>query len=136
MSDQKTAYNTRHWLKGDFQMFLKKSKLATVLPSSMQLSDMPGGGPAVSVDDKLVGYFEAKVVVDTVCNVFSVLGHKQKRILELCFIDGLEDWQVMERVEIESEPTYYRTKQKALVAFAELYGPFNDFRDEGSEYLF
>mgnify|MGYP003365697332 FL=1 len=128
MDKVEVAERVRKFLSYEFQTHRRKAQIANILPRSPTLSDEPrGGGYGNAQEDKLVEYLYSKQIVESFYIVIELLPLDWKRILEMCYIDNLNDIVVMERLDL-SRTTFYEYKQRALLEFAELFQWIVDFK--------
>lgn len=127
MDKVEVAERVRKFLSYEFQTHRRKAQIANILPRSPTLSDEPrGGGYGNAQENKLVEYLYSKQIVESFYIVIELLPLDWKRILEMCYIDNLNDIVVMERLDL-SRTTFYEYKQRALVEYAELSQWIVDF---------
>ena len=118
----------RKFLSNEFQTHRRKAQIANILPGSPTLSDDPrGGGYGNAQENKLVEYLYSKQIVESFYIVIELLPLDWKRILEMCYIDNLNDIVVMDRIGV-ARSTFYEYKQRALLEFAELFQWIVDFK--------
>lgn len=122
------AERVRKFLSNEFQTHRRKAQIANILPGSPTLSDDPrGGGYGNAQENKLVEYLYSKQIVESFYIVIELLPLDWKRILEMCYIDNLNDIVVMDRIGV-ARSTFYEYKQRALLEFAELFQWIVDFK--------
>lgn len=122
------AERVRKFLSNEFQTHRRKAQIANILPGSPTLSDDPrGGGYGNAQENKLVEYLYSKQIVESFYIVIELLPLDWKRILEMCYIDNLNDIVVMNRIGV-ARSTFYEYKQRALLEFAELFQWIVDFK--------
>jgi ArpU family phage transcriptional regulator len=122
------AERVRKFLSNEFQTHLRRAQIANILPGSPTLSDDPrGGGYGNAQENKLVEYLYSKQIVESFYIVIELLPLDWKRILEMCYIDNLNDIVVMDRIGV-ARSTFYEYKQRALLEFAELFQWIVDFK--------
>lgn len=128
MDKVEVAERVRKFLSNEFQTHLRRAQIANILPGSPTLSDDPrGGGYGNAQENKLVEYLYSKQIVESFYIVIELLPLDWKRILEMCYIDNLNDIVVMDRIGV-ARSTFYEYKQRALLEFAELFQWIVDFK--------
>lgn len=131
MNTNYTAENVRRFLGNDFQTHRRKARLSNVLPSSPVWDSQPKSQSfGNSTDNNLVEYVHSKTLVEAVEAVLDVMSDKDTSrhasVLKLCFIHELDDFNVIERLNM-SRRQFYFNKKNALLEFAELSVGIIDF---------
>lgn len=128
MDKVEVAERVRKFLSNEFQTHRRKAQIANILPGSPTLRDDPRGvGYGNAQENKLVEYLYSKQIVESFYIVIELLPLDWKRILEMCYIDNLNDIVVMDRIGV-ARSTFYEYKQRALLEFAELFQWIVDFK--------
>lgn len=113
----KTRNNVANWFDTEYSKYQRLANIPVI--SSVRLSLAPKGTASVnSVEDMNVNRANAKQVLEFVEAVLDSLDDRYKTIIKAIYIQGLQNWQVSERLGY-AKTSYSILKNKACALFAQ-----------------
>lgn len=113
----KTRNNVTNWFDTEYSKYQRLANIPVI--SSVRLSLAPKGtASANSVEDMNVNRANAKQVLEFVDAILDTLGDRYKTIIKALYIQGLQNWQVYERLGY-GRARYGVLKNEACALFAQ-----------------
>lgn len=119
LNTSETAVNVRQFFRKDWPRLVMRSGTTASQLKSPSFDAVPGG-PSFenSQENKMMTIFEAQAAVGCVMDTLNSCRSSHKTILEGCYIDGLPNWKVAQKMGY-SEAQEQRIKVSACCEFAE-----------------
>lgn len=112
-----TRNNIANWFDREYSKYQRLANIPVI--SSVRLSLAPKGtASANSVEDMNVNRANAKQVLEFIDAILNSLGDRYKTIIKALYIQGLQNWQVAERLQY-SLTQYAKLKKEACALFAQ-----------------
>ena len=112
-----TRNNIANWFDREYSKYQRLANIPVI--SSVRLSLAPKGtASANSVEDMNVNRANAKQVLEFIDAILDSLGDRYKTIIKALYIQGLQNWQVAERLQY-SLTQYAKLKKEACALFAQ-----------------
>ncbi|USS93990.1 DUF1492 domain-containing protein (plasmid) [Fructilactobacillus ixorae] len=125
VDEKRTLYRTKKFLTVTFPKIRMQSGLSSIDLQSPTISDMPSSAPyGNSNERKWLRMLERQDEVKDVIRAINSTSSISKFILRSCYLDGLSNWQVSQRLNF-GNTRFAELKNKALLEFAtaiEVYG--------------
>lgn len=112
-----TRNNIANWFDREYSKYQRLANIPVI--SSARLSLAPKGtASANSVEDMNVNRANAKQVLEFIDAILDSLSDRYKTIIKAPYIQGLQNWQVAERLQY-SLTQYAKLKKEACALFAQ-----------------
>ena len=112
-----TRENVANWFDREYSKYQRLANIPVI--SSVRLSLAPKGtASANSVEDMNVNRANAKQVLEFIDAILDSLGDRYKTIIKSLYIQGLQNWQIAERLQY-SRSRYSELKNDACALFAQ-----------------
>lgn len=118
---EETQNKVRNFLENEFPRYVLKSGFSMVDVQSPNFSLAPQGSHfGNSVESKMIDHLNSPHIVESVLDAINRCPHFEKIILTKCYVQELEESQIMAQIPM-GRTKYYQTKSKALLLFADAF---------------